>query len=109
MAGAFFQKSDDFTGASNGATVNVDQSMDGTFSLSVNETGGAATSWTVVLEGSLDGTNWTTIITHARTDGVGVMKWPADAIRRPVRFLRSRCSAVVLGAATKITATFLAA
>lgn len=107
MAGTFYQKSDDFVAASSGASVSVDASTDGTYSLSVNETGGAATSWTVVLEGSLDGTNWTTLITHARTDGVGVMKWPADAIRRPVRYLRARCSAVVLGAATKISATWV--
>lgn len=54
------------------------------------------TSFTVVLQGSLDGLNWTTLISHATAAG-GVLL-PADATPRPVRWIRLNCTAVVLGA-----------
>lgn len=102
----FYSKSDSFTAASSGTTVTARNPVD-SYSLSVAEVGGVATSWTVVLEGSNDGTNFATLISHSRTDGNGVPKFPADAISRPVLFLRTRCTAVVLGTATSIKATFV--
>lgn len=34
---------------------------------------GTVTAWTVLLEGTLDGVSWSTLATHANTDGDGVI------------------------------------
>lgn len=73
------------------------------YSLQVKGTGAAASSWTAVLQGSNDGANWTTIISHAATDGS--TQFPADATPRPYRYLRINCSALSLGSATDIVVT----
>lgn len=38
------------------------------FSLEVSQNGGTGASWIINLEGSLDGINWTPILTHTNTD-----------------------------------------
>lgn len=99
------QKTDSFTGTTSGATVESDyDSIPLDWALTVVQVGGTATSWTVVLEGSLDGVTFTTILTHANTDGTGVTKWQAAGVKNPCVFYRTRCSAVVLGTATSIKA-----
>ncbi|HZY93810.1 MAG TPA: hypothetical protein VFE98_02990 [Candidatus Bathyarchaeia archaeon] len=51
-----------------------------------------ATTWTVILEGSFDNANWSTILTHTNTDGSGTYKFSVDAIARPFRYFRPRCT-----------------
>lgn len=75
-----------------------------TYAISVKGTGAAATSWTVLLEGSVDGVNWTTIATHNATDGSLV--W--DTAGKPTVFVRANVTALTLGPATDITVVVVA-
>jgi hypothetical protein len=59
--------------------------------------GGTLTSWTAILEGSLDSTNWTTLISHTTPDGS--TQWIVD---KPCNFVRLNLSTLVLGSATSI-------
>ncbi len=93
-------RNDTYTGAANGTTVSQCYKN---FAIQVVGTGAAATSWTVVLEGSIDNVNFDTILTHTNVTGNGKMVWSA-ANNYPVNFFRSRCTAVVLGTATNIKA-----
>ncbi len=58
------------------------------FTLLVVNTGGAA-SWNVELQGSLDNTNFATIINHVTADGSGTHKSPATQTN-PYRYIRVR-------------------
>lgn len=75
-----------------------------TYAISVKGTGAAPTSWTVLLEGSLDGVNWTTILTHNATDGS--ILW--DTAGKPTVFVRANVTALTLGPATDITVVVVA-
>lgn len=100
-------RADAFTGAANGTTVDVSTKPCARFAIAVKGTGAAPTSWTVVLEGSLDNANFSTILTHTNTvDSDGAIHW-GGAVPMPVLYLRSRCTAVVLGGASNIVATLL--
>jgi len=100
-------RSDTFTGTGNGTAVDASTRPMRAFALQVTGTGAAATSWTVVLEGSLDGTTYTTILTHTGTvDSNGGTHW-GDAVATPILYFRSRCTAVTLGSATNIIAVVL--
>lgn len=76
------------------------------FSITVQPTG-AVTSWTVVLQYSLDNVTWTTFLTHTNVTGAGVPVFSADAIPRPVFYIRSQATALVLGAGTNVIARIL--
>lgn len=77
--------------------------------LQVKGAGAAPTAWDVVLEGSLDGTSWTTICEHssanAQGDGTYVTNngvnhqaaWPMPAL-----YVRVRVVSVTLGSATAL-------
>lgn len=69
-----------------------------TYAVSVKGTGGVPTSWTVVLEGSLDGVNFTTLTTHNAADGSTV--W--DTAGKATLFVRPNVTALTLGPATDI-------
>jgi len=73
------------------------------FSLQVVATG-AVTSWTVVLELSIDGTNYTTVLTHTNADVAAVKFLTTPA---PALYMRARCVAIVLGAGTNVVAKFI--
>lgn len=73
------------------------------FSIQVKGVGAGATSWTADLQGSLDGVNYTTIITHATADLDGVVKF--DSADKPVAYIRINLSAVVLGPASALIVT----
>lgn len=78
-----------------------------TYAVEVKGTGAAPTSWTVTLQGSLDGVNWTTICTHTNTtNSDGDTVW--DTNGKPVLFLRVDVSALALGSATDIAVTVVA-
>ena len=64
---------------------------------------GAITSWTVALEGSLDGVNWTALVTHNAT--IGSTQW---AIDKPVSFIRVNPSALALNTAPSISVLVVA-
>ena len=61
----------------------------------------AATSWTVLLEGSLDGINFDTILTHTTTTGNAKIVWSGTNLF-PSKFFRTRVTAVALGSAASI-------
>jgi hypothetical protein len=95
-------RSDTYTGTASGTAINVSTGIPKKFfSIQVVGTGAAATSWTVLLEGSQDGTNYTTILTHATADLDTTVLW---STAKPCQYYRSRCTAVVLGGATNIVA-----
>lgn len=100
-------RSDTFTVAASGTTVDASANPLGRFGLQVKGTGAVPTSWTVILEGSLDNVNFTAILTHTNTtDTDGSAKW-TGAQHAPCLYFRARCSAVVLGSATNIVATIV--
>lgn len=67
------------------------------YAIQTKGVGAAPTSWTAILEGSLDSTNWTTLISHTTPDGS--TQWVVD---KPVTFVRLNLSALSLGGATAI-------
>lgn len=100
-------RSDTYTTTANGTQVDVSTRPSRAFGLQVKGTGVAAASWTVVLEGSLDGTNYTTVLTHqSGTNSDGAVAW-SSAVLTPCLYFRSRCTALSLGSATNIVATIL--
>ncbi len=100
-------RADTYTIAASGTSVDAATRPIKYFGLQVKGTGASATSWTVLLEGSLDGTNFTEIFTHTNTtNSDGATAW-SSAVATPCLYIRSRCSAVVLGGASAIVATIL--
>lgn len=94
-------RSDTFTGTGNGTTVNTSDIPVSRFGLQVKGTGAVPTSWQVVLEGSLNSTDFSTILTHQNginTDGAVV----STGTSAPFRYFRSRVVALTLGSATNI-------
>jgi hypothetical protein len=73
------------------------------YAIQAKGVGGTLTSWTALLEGSLDATNWTTLISHTTPDGA--TQWAFD---KPCNFVRLNLSTLVLGTATSIN-VFIAA
>lgn len=67
------------------------------YAIQVKGVGAAPTSWTAVLEGSLDSANWTTLISHTTPDGS--TQWAVD---KPVTAVRLNLSALSLGSATAV-------
>jgi hypothetical protein len=73
------------------------------FALQVSTPSGVITSWSVTLEGSIDGVNWTILITHAAN--IGTTQWAVD---KPVSFVRVNVGAVSLGTAPSIAVGLIA-
>ena len=71
------------------------------FTVMVVQTG-TVTAWDCRLEGSLDNTNFTTLITHTNADGSGVIKFSSTC---PCRYFRARCASITLGAGTNVVVT----
>jgi hypothetical protein len=99
-------RSDSYTAAATGTTVDVSDVGASTFGLQVKGTGAAASAWSAVLEVSLDGTNFATLLTHASADGDsdGGVVW-SGANASPSLYFRSRLASVTLGSATAVVAT----
>lgn len=97
-------QTDTFTAAANGTTFDTSHAPLQTFGIQVAGTGATPTSWTVVVEGSIDGTSFTTIATHTNLIGVNVALWTGSSYY-PCRYFRNRCVAIVLGTATNIVVT----
>jgi len=75
-----------------------------TYGLQVAIPSGSITSWTVTLDGSLDGVNWTTLITHNAT--IGSTSW--ETTGKPCTSVRVNVSALSLNTAPSITVTAIA-
>lgn len=99
-------RADTFTAGANGTTLDVSGAPMRAYALAVKKTG-SVTSWTVVLEASLDNTNWTTVLTATDvTPGDGAIIW-SGAQAFPVLYLRARCAAITLGAGTNVISTIV--
>lgn len=103
---AFTARADTFTGTASGTTVNASTAPPKSFAIQVKGTGAAPTSWDVRLEGSLDNTNFTAVLTHTNTTGDGVVLYSGAALS-PNMYYRSRVAAVTLGSASNIVVTIL--
>jgi len=97
---------DTFIIAGNGQTIDTSLSPLSVFSLNVKAVGGTPIAWVVLLEGSLDGENWTTILTHTQLTGLG-QTISSGSNSDPILYFRSRCVSVSLGTASAIKATIL--
>ena len=99
-------RQDTFTATATGVTVDVSAQGMTQFAMQVKQTS-TVTSWTVVLEGSLDGTNFQTILTHTKAGNLdgGIIGLAASA--SPYLYFRSRCSALSLGGGTNIVVTIV--
>ncbi len=76
-----------------------------TYSMTVFSDNGTATSWTVDLEASFDGSRWTTILTHSKLiDGEAGIEFVTDKLCNYVRFT---CTELTLGTANNILATII--
>jgi hypothetical protein len=71
------------------------------FSLQVVGNPVSATSWNVILEGSLDGVNFDTIMSHDTAIGNGKILFSGSVIF-PILYYRCRIDALVLGPASEI-------
>jgi hypothetical protein len=99
-------RSDTYTTTANGTAVDVSAQGMSQFAIQCKATG-SVTSWTVVLEASLDGTNYVTVLTcDSVADGDGAIVWTGPQ-RYPALYFRSRCSAITLGAGTNVIATIV--
>ena len=97
-------RSETFTATGNGAVLEAKDNPFKYFSVQVKGTGAAATSWTVALQGSLDGVNFTDLVTHNANDGSVVFSSGVMS----VAYIRVNVTALNLGSATDIVVHSLA-
>lgn len=108
--GAYFQtRSDTFTAAGSGTTLDASLAPCKNFALQVKGTGAAPTAWNVVIEASLNNGQFTTILEHSNA---GEFRSASDG--ETVYFsggsffyFRTRCVSLTLGSATNIVATLV--
>lgn len=97
---------DVYTETGSGTIANVFNNPARSFSVTVAP-GGIISSWIVTVEGSLDGINWTSILTHTNiTPGLDVILFSATNLS-PVLYFRTHCSVLTLGIGTNISVTCL--
>lgn len=107
---AFGTRSDTYTTAANGTTVDMSTRPCRRFAVQVKGTGAAATAWNVVLEGSLNNSQFTTILEHSNA---GEFRNAADGetvyfdTAVPWLYFRSRLVSITLGSATNVVATIV--
>lgn len=110
-AAAFYldksSRQDTYSTTGTGATLDVSSQGMSKFGVQVKGTGAAPTSFTVVLEGSLDGTNFSTLLTHTNASPGDGLVLHSGAVALPVLYFRSRCTALTLGSASNIVVTIV--
>ncbi len=90
-----------FTAVGTSTVQNVSSKPVSTCSMQVDETG-SVTSYTVELEGSLDGTDFTPIMTDTNTSpGSGVMM-VSGAQQYPLQYFETNVTALTLGSGTNV-------
>lgn len=102
---AFFTRTDTHVATGNGVTVDASASPVKYYAIQVKATG-EVTSWTVVLETSLNGTQFTTVLTHTNVIGDGEVVYIGTTTSSSLYF-RCRCTAINLGVGTNIVVTIL--
>lgn len=107
VASAYTSRSDTYTAAANGVTVDVTAAPTKSYGLTVKGTGAVATAWDVRIEGSLDNVNFTQILQSVTATGDGVTVWTGASLS-PAIYIRSRCASVILGGASNVVATLVA-
>ena len=96
-------RSDTYTTAANGVTVDCRTIPLSSFSLQVSPTGNV-TAWNVRLEGSLDNLTFITLLTHTEATGSGEVL-VTGSVLAPYLYFRSRCATITLGSGTNVIAT----
>ncbi len=88
-----------FTANGNSPTQNIQSRPCSKVAVQVKGVGAAATAWTVTVDTSLDGTNFTALVTHntATTDGVIVY-----AVDKPFSFYKLQMAGINLAPATAV-------
>lgn len=99
----FKVQTDTYTSTTTGTIVDGLASVYSHFTLSVKTTG-AVVSWIVTLETSVDGVNFTPVLTHTDFLGKGVCLF-SGTLSAPSLYFRTNCQVLVLGLGTSITAT----
>lgn len=93
-----------FTTTSNGTAQDVSAQGFSKFALQVVQTG-TVTSWTVVVQVSVDGTNYVTILSHTKAgDGDAAIVFTGPN-HYPALYFRASCTAITLGGGTNVVAT----
>jgi len=91
-----------------GAGTTLDMSLQPSkyYSLQVSQETGVVLLWTVLLEVSLGGTDWTTIIMHVNgVNSLGQIVIPATTlIPFPASFLRFRVTGLTVGTSVRVRA-----
>jgi hypothetical protein len=109
-------RSDTYTVVANGTPVDFSAQGMASFALQCVQTG-TVTSWNIVLEVSLTGTNWQIVLRHKKVaDGTegpetaigdGALSF-TGAARFPALYMRSRCEEITLGGGTSVAAFIVA-
>lgn len=99
-------RQDTFTAPGNGVTQDIVNSPIKHFAIQVVGTGAVPTAWNVRLEGSLDNSNFTTILTHTEATGNGEILFSGANVY-PVLYFRSRVVSLTLGLATNIVVSMV--
>lgn len=97
------------SGAFTISTMNASQHPLKFYSIQVKGVGAAASAWNISIDGSLDGTNFYTILSHTNTgasDGAVVTSSASAAM--PMLYIRAKINSVTLGSATGLTVKVLA-
>ena len=97
----------DFPSAAVGATQDVTAVPKRSFSIQCVAVGGTMTAWNVNLEVSLNGTTWTTIMSHATSDGDSNTKCTGLS-HYPARYFRANATVITLNTASALTVNVLA-
>jgi hypothetical protein len=105
ISSPFGFKVNSFTAPGSGETVSIASGVK-SYSIMVKGVAVEANNWNVVLEGSLNGVDFTTILIHKKSTGNGVLL-ATETVLIPSLFFRSRVTALNLGAATSINVTIL--
>ncbi len=98
-------RSDTYTVEGNGTAVNVSTHSRQYFAIQVVCSTTTALAWDIVLEGSLNGTNYDTILEHTQANGDAKIIWLNEAA--PCLYFRSRCKSLMLGDSTGVVATIM--
>lgn len=99
-------RADTYSATGDGFTVDASIVNPKSFAVQVKGTGASATTWDVRLECSLNGVEFTTVISHTNADLDGTTKASGSTLF-PCRHFRSRTAGIVLGGASDIVVTIL--
>jgi hypothetical protein len=103
-----YTRTDTYTVAANGVTLDATASCAQFFSVQVKSTGGIASAWDVRLEGSLDNVSFTQILQHTNVTGDGAIVFSGN-LSSPSLYFRSRLASITLGLATNVVVVILGA